>query len=557
MLSAWSKLLGNLRAFRRAREGNVAITFAVAALPILGFVGAAVDYSHANSVRVALQSALDSTALMLARDAATINQDALNTKALAYFQALFTKPEGSNIKISATYTTAGGSAVAVNGAVDVPTTFMGIAGFEHITVSGSATSKWGSTRLRVALALDTTGSMNSDGKMTALKSATKNLLTQLEAAASNNGDVYVSIVPFSKNVNVGPSNYNANWIDWTDWEATPTIISGDIRSSASTWEQVGPGDSCPFDTSGWGGTNKYGFGCTTTPTGTTTTNTVPSSGTYKGYICPSTDSGKNNSTKIGIMYNGCYKSVESTRTISTGKHASCGSAVNCSCSGNNNNKKCTQTYYEHPWVLNAKSTWNGCVTDRGTTSGPSSDYDRKVVAPGAAAASKYPAEQNAYCSPQAMGLSYSWSTMKSLAENLYPLGATNQPIGLVWGWQSLVGGGPFTVPAKEADYKYTEAIILMSDGMNTLNRWYGNGSSTNTSVDKRMYDNGPGTCANIKAAGITIYTIHVNTDNDPVSTLLKNCASDSEKFWTVTSAGDLVNVFSQIGTNLTKLRVAK
>ena len=31
--------------------------------------------------------------------------------------------------------------------------------------------------------------------------------TQLKAAAANNGDVYVSIIPFSKNVNVGTSTY--------------------------------------------------------------------------------------------------------------------------------------------------------------------------------------------------------------------------------------------------------------------------------------------------------------------------------------------------------------
>ena len=62
-------------------------------------------------------------------------------------------------------------------------------------------------RLRVALALDNTGSMASDGKIGALKTATKSLLDQLKAAAANNGDVYVSIIPFNKNVNVGTSTY--------------------------------------------------------------------------------------------------------------------------------------------------------------------------------------------------------------------------------------------------------------------------------------------------------------------------------------------------------------
>ena len=68
MKTLWTKLTGALGAFRIARAGNVAITFALATLPIVGTVGFAVDYSHANSVKAAMQAALDSTALMLAKD---------------------------------------------------------------------------------------------------------------------------------------------------------------------------------------------------------------------------------------------------------------------------------------------------------------------------------------------------------------------------------------------------------------------------------------------------------------------------------------------------------
>ena len=74
-----------------------------------------------------------------------------------------------------------------------------------------------------------------------------------------------------------------------------------------------------------------------------------------------------------------------------------------------------------------------------------------------------------------------------------------------------------------------------------------------------MYNTGnaSGTRAYIKAAGITLYTIQVNTGGDPTSTLLQNCASDSSKFWMLTSASGIATAFNQIGTNLTQLRVAK
>jgi len=564
MLQAWTKLHDRLRAFRGAREGNVAVIFAIPVIPVIGFIGAAYDYSHANAVRADMQAALDSTALMLAKDSTSLDATALSQKAGAYFTALFKHPEATITSTGAVYDPTA-STVKVSATASVPTTFLrmldlmgDLQPLQNVNIGGSSTTTWGSTRLRVALVLDTTGSMASSGKMDALKTATKNLLTQLQGAASAPEDIYVSIIPFSKNVNVGASNYNASWIDWTDWEAPPPLVSNDIRSNQSSWEQVSGGDTCPFDTSGWSGTNKYGFSCTTGPTSTSTTNTVPSSGAYAGYICPSTNNGRNDSTKIGLMYNGCYTSVQSTRTISTGSSASCGSTTNCSCSGSGSGKKCRQTYYSHTWVVNSHNTWNGCVADRGTSTGPSNDYDRKVTAPDTTAASKFPAEQNSYCSAEAVGLDNNWTSMKTLVDSLYPLGATNQPIGLVWGWQTLVGGGPFSAPAKQTNYTYQEAIVLMSDGLNTLDRWYGNGSSTSTSVDHRMYDtDGTGTCANIKAAGITIYSIHVNTDGDPTSQLLKNCASSSDKFWMITSANDLITVFNKIGTNLSQLRVAK
>ena len=552
--------------FGRARRGNIATTFAIAIIPILGFVGAAVDYSHANSVKVAMQAALDSTALMLSKDASTTTDSALQTGALSYFNALFTRPEASGVTITATYTTTGGSQVVVNGTANVPTAFLGIIGYSKIVVSGSSTAKWGSSRLRVALVLDTTGSMADDGKIAALKTSTKSLLTQLKNAASTNGDVYVSIVPFSRGVNVDPSNYNASWIDWTEWSSEPAYMATWLAYSTnkSNWDQAGPGDSCPFGTS----TSQTGFTCVNSPSdGASSTSAIPSSGTYSGYICPGNDSGSKDGTKGGFNYPGCYNS---TTYSSTGSAATCTGHSNCSCSGSGSSKTCKTNngYWEHKWIANAHSTWTGCVADRGalTAPGTGAGNDQTATAPSTSdTTTLYPARQDTYCPTVSIGLNYNWSNMSSVVDGLNPNGGTNQPIGLLMGWHSIVGLGPFSAPAKDPNYNYTEVIILLSDGLNTWDRWYGNGSAINTSVDYRMYypSIGSGTCANIKNSGLTIYTIQVNTGGDPTSTLLQNCAGspykliDPSKFFMVTAASGLGTVFNQIGTNLTQLRVAK
>src|SRR5204862_7439915 len=106
-------------------------------------------------------------------------------------------------------------------------------GISQMKVAVDAQVRWGNTKMRVALALDTTGSMAEDGKMDALKVAVKSLLAQLKSAAAKDGDVYVSIIPFSKDVNVGKSNYNATWIDWTAFDAANGGSSGSSGMSGS------------------------------------------------------------------------------------------------------------------------------------------------------------------------------------------------------------------------------------------------------------------------------------------------------------------------------------
>jgi len=439
-----------LSRFMQDRRGGVAPMFALALVPLIGLTGAAVDYSRANSVRVGMQSAIDATALAMAKLAPTLTQSELQTKTNAYFQAMFNHPEAKNIVITPSYTTTGGSqlTIAVSGSMD--TTFMNVMGFPSLNIGSTSTVKWGMNRLRVALALDNTGSMNDAGKIGALKTATNSLLTQLKNAATTNGDVYVSIVPFSKNVNVGKSNYNANWIDWEEWDD---------------------------------------------------------------------DNGHDNSTT----------------TCTDKKQGKSGKSK----------KKCTTTT---TWVPDNHNTWNGCITDRDQS------YDTQGTAPVVGNASTlFPAEQYDNCPLPMMGLNYDWTAMSTLVNQMYPAGTTNQTIGLVWAWMSLTGGGPFTVPAMDPNFQYQRIIILMSDGLNTENRWDGNGSQQSSKVDARMAL----ACANAKNAGLTLYTIHVNTDGDPTSTILKDCASEPAKFFTVTSSAQMGTVFTTIGNNLSKLRIAK
>ena len=508
-----------LTRFWKNRHGGVAPILAIALVPLMASVGAAVDYSRANAARAAFQNALDSTALMLSKTASTPGID-IQAAATSYLSAMFTRADATNVTVTANYSSTNGSQIVLNGGAAVPTDFLGILGISAINIVAASTSVWGNTRLRVALVLDNTGSMSQSGKITALKTASQNLLTQLQAAATTPDDVYVSIVPFVKDVNVGASNYNQSWVDLTSWAAPP--------ANSTPAANVGPGSSCP-----WSNRNN-GFACTTGPAnGSSTTSTVPNSGTYKGYICPSVDSNS------GSYYNGCYNS---TSYSCTGSSCSCTGHTSCSCSGSGSGMTCKTTSgnHEHAWIANATSTWNGCVTDR------DQNFDTTNDAP-VAGGTLYPAEQYSLCPVSLIELSNVWTTLSNKITVMQPNGNTNQAIGLQLGWQSLTAA-PFSIPAQDPNYKYSQVIILLTDGLNTQDRWY----TTQSSIDARQQL----TCDNIKAAGVTIYTVQVNTGNDPTSTLLQNCASDSSKFFLLTSSTEIITTFGQIGTALTNLRLA-
>lgn len=419
--------------FLKDRRGSIAPMLALTAVPLMGAVGMAVDYTRANATRTAFQAALDATALMLSKTAANQTNTQLQASAGDYFNALFTRPNASNIAINATYTNTAGSKVTLAGSAVVTTDFLGVFGYKNININASSTATWGSTRLRVALVLDNTGSMSSDNKMSALKTASHNLLTQLQNAAATTDDVYVSIIPFNKDVNVGAANYNAAWLRWDLWEP----------------------------------------------------------------------------------YNG---------SCSNKKYSSANSCLSHSAT----------------WTPASHSTWTGCVTDR------DQNFDTTNDVP-SAGATLYPAVQYSSCPEALMGLSNNWTSLSNKIDAMQPKGMTNQAIGLQIGWQSLTAA-PFSIPATDPNYKYTQVIILLTDGLNTQDRWYSNASS----IDARQQK----TCDNVKAAGITLYTVQVNTTGDPTSTLLQNCASDANKFFLLTSASEMVTTFNQIGTALSNLRLA-
>jgi Flp pilus assembly protein TadG len=231
-----------LARFLENRKGGVAPLLALTIVPLIGVVGAAVDYSRATSVRAAMQSALDATALMLSKDAQALTTEQLDQKAATYFNALFHRTEASNVQVTQKLSSPqqGSFNIKVSSTATVNTMFWQLVGYGQVDISATGEVVWGIKKLNLALALDNTLSMNSSGKMTALKEAAHNLLDTLKKAEKTPGDIKVSIVPFAVDVNVGIDNVDAEWIDWEDWEAR----NGTCSKNYSTNENYTPKERC-------------------------------------------------------------------------------------------------------------------------------------------------------------------------------------------------------------------------------------------------------------------------------------------------------------------------
>jgi Mg-chelatase subunit ChlD len=407
----------------------VAVTFAIAILPLLCSAGIAVDYSRAITARTILQSAVDGVALKLSREAASLSPSELKQRARSDLLVMLGESDIRSVDVATIYIANPPSlSIATSGSLD--TAFMNILGFRKMDIDAEAMVAWGDKgKMQIALALDNTGSMSSSGKIAALRTAAHNLLDQLEEM-SESEEVEVAIIPFANAVNVGTGNIAQTWLNW------------EYYNTAGNW------------------------------------------------------------------------------TVSSGNVSGAGLD---------------------------KSAWQGCVMDR------DQPHDVKATTPSAfTKATLFPAIRTNKCPAALSPLTSNWVALHNLVDKMSasgtsPLAGTNQTIGLSWAWQALTQGAPLNAPAPGDDS--LRIIVLMSDGLNTDNRWSGDTAS----VDARTKL----ACSNAKAEGIILYTVQVNTDNAPTSNLLKQCASEPKMFYLAKSASETISVFASIGSSLLNVRLSQ
>lgn len=214
--------------FCKNEDGSIKLLTAFA-LPVLLYItGSAVDTAEMYRARANFQIAVDAAALTTAKTlAATGDTTIAQEKGRDIFHANIANlaPSVGTVAFDLGDGNCANSGVAANGTL-VHDVFFGI-GYvpdhnniekrsREVTLRAEAVVQCGNDSIEVAMVLDNSGSMGSNGKIGTLRIAATNLVNTLHTTMANASipdPIRFSLIPFAATVNVGAQNRNSGWMD--------------------------------------------------------------------------------------------------------------------------------------------------------------------------------------------------------------------------------------------------------------------------------------------------------------------------------------------------------
>jgi Flp pilus assembly protein TadG len=597
---AMRKLYQLVGRFCRDEQGAFMALFGVMAIVVVAISGAAFDYVTLEQARNRAQVALDAAALSLQPSIYDESNTAIKQKAQDLLIQQIANDRITTV-VEDISTDEDDGTLYLQARITVPTTFVGLIGVTQVqaAIVSQATRK--KLFMEVAMVLDNSGSMASYSRMTNLKAAAKSATDILFDFEDTSANTFISVVPFNFWVNIGTGYKNATWMDQT---SLPTIA----RDNFDNDDDESTAFTAPFNrwdlynqltNASWAGcveARKYPYDVqdTTPTTSTPETMFIPEfapdepNGYSNSYLsddpvscqptrgCKWTETyhacNSQGSNCDGWQTTSTYTATYPDSTVVNGSNA-------CSCSGETilsttNNKPAKSEG-------GGKYTWSQYKTcnDRYSVAGGLSERElqERICKYTGASVSWNKAGPNSGCvSTPLLPLNNNRATVKARIDMMQSEGYTNIHQGAIWGFHALSPTEPLT-QGRGYDTATYKVMILMTDGENTyVKGWYNtlNGSDlyapyghlangrigtmsdsesdVEDKVDARLLE----TCANMKAAGIDIYTIGL-TSPDAVKDMLKTCANGDDHAFFPTSSDELGSVFESIALKLADLRLSQ
>ena len=197
--------------------------------------------------------------------------------------------------------------------------------------------------------------------------------------------------------------------------------------------------------------------------------------------------------------------------------------------------------------------WNGCV---GSRNYPLNTQD---TAPN----SKISGLLEIKCSQEIITLTSRKSTISNEIDKMSASGnQTYIPAGLMWGWRMLSSDVPLTDGVSKAKMKsdnYTKAIVLMTDGENTVSPNYpDHGKKNGNDANKLTRE----ICQNIKNDGsgkeqIRVYTVTFAVSDPATKKLIRECATNDSYYFDASDSATLSAAFDEIGKSLVTMFISQ
>lgn len=549
--------------FYRQQLGAVAIVFALALIPMLGFLGLTIDVGQIYYTDSILTGAVDAAALAGAKAGGTPAN--MQAQATALFNANIPKTFTPTVSTPTITLSSNNTVITVAATGTVNTVFASLFGVSTLNITANAQAQVTATGAEVVLALDNTGSMSGSPMQGEIAAATL-LVNTLYGGAGNDtvNGLWVAVVPYTTTVNINiPGLTPTNWLT--------TVGQAQVQNTnlypniASTSTSVG---------GKWMGCieartpNSYtSYGYTNYAAGMDSTDTPPTSNATKftPFLYPST---------MAHIYTYGQPLNRGTTTAATVAKRS--PAWKGTVRGDND------------WNL------NGTVPTTPLYTSPASvffgdNYQKNSGNPDG----NYGVGPNLGCPIPMLPLTASQTTVLNTINNMKASfrGGTMINVGLASAWWMISpnwrGLWPIASTLPQDYGKTLKIIVLMTDGQN---QWYdwpvgdpGQPDTTHTyQADAdytgygRLGEGRIGTtnfgntipllnagvttmCNTLKSNGVVIYTIifdHGGSAGDAsTQAVFQNCATDSSKYFFTYTNQDLINAFQNIGQSISNLRL--
>jgi Mg-chelatase subunit ChlD len=223
-----------IKSFHQNQSGSVALIFGLGFATIMACCGAALDFARASNTRTALQAALDASLLSAGKKSLATGLRADRNEVVAMMKSNLPsslQPMADSLQITQTDTKLSGQVAGT-----VRNQFASFIGLDATNVAASASIPMGSTRLEVALVLDSTGSMGQLGKMDALKVSANLLIDTLMSTRQAGTEIAIGIVPFATQVRIDTALAGAGWLALRSGQPIP-----EENTAIGTW------DGCVMD----------------------------------------------------------------------------------------------------------------------------------------------------------------------------------------------------------------------------------------------------------------------------------------------------------------------